>query len=351
MNKISKKILRIGIVGAGLIGQRHIALVEESARATVAFIADPSDAAEDTARQRDMPHYSDLAAAMGSTEADGVIIATPNHLHVENGRQCVEAGLSMLIEKPIADRSETARELIKTAQAANVPILIGHHRRHNPLIADAKRRIDKKSLGEIVAVHANFWLYKPDDYFSAEWRTKHGAGPVFINLIHDIDLLQHLVGEVRSVMAMESNEVRGFEVEDTAALILRFRNGAIGTVTVSDTIVAPWSWELTAAENPAYPVTGQTCYQIGGTKGSLEVPTGRIWSQSGERSWWHPIGSETNTIEAADPLVVQLDHFCDVIEGNAEPFVSGEDGVRSLQVIEAIKQSAKTGTAVDVASN
>ncbi len=350
MNTISSRQLRIGVVGAGLIGRRHVALVEASDRATVAFVADPSAEAVVVAGSLGIPHYPDVTEALKATRSDAVIIATPNHLHVENGLECVRAGLPMLIEKPIADRSEPAGRLVDAADAANTPVLIGHHRRHNPLIAEAKRSIDAQSLGRIVAVHANFWLYKPADYFDAEWRTKDGAGPVFINLIHDIDLLRHLVGEVQSVVAMESRQTRRFDVEDTAALILRFVNGAIGTVTVSDTIVAPWSWELTAAENAAYPATGQTCYQIGGTKGSLEVPTGRIWSQSGERSWWRPIGSKVNSTEAADPLEVQLDHLCDVIEGKAAPLVSGKEGLRSLQVIEAIKKSAVTGAVVDVSS-
>lgn len=254
----------------------------------------------------------------------------------------------MLIEKPVADEAEPAQKLISEAAVAGVPILVGHHRRHNPIIEAAKACIDAGAVGDIVAVQAACWLYKPDDYFSVDWRTKKGAGPVFINLIHDIDLMRHLVGEVVSVLAMESNRTRGHEVEDTAAIILNFENGALGTVTVSDTIVAPWSWELTAAENPAYPETGQTCYQIGGTKGSLEVPTGTIWSQDGERSWWRPIEAGTCDIESDDPLMRQLDHFCNVMEGRAQPLVSGEEGLSSLKVIGAIKRSAQTGLIVAV---
>ena len=114
-------------------------------------------------------------------------------------------------------------------------------------------------------------------------------------------------------------------------------------MTVSDAIVAPWSWELTAAENPVYPATGQACYLIGGTRGSIEVPAGRIWFQKGERSWWRPLEQETYEVERRDPLDLQLSHFCEVIAGRAEPLVSGREALRSLRVIEAVKAAAGSG--------
>ena len=118
-------------------------------------------------------------------------------------------------------------------------------------MAAAKAAIDAGTLGRIAAVSAHFLLYKPQDYFAPAWRRAKGAGPVFINLIHDLDLLRHLIGEVAEVQAMKSNALRGFEVEDSAAMILRFESGAIGTITLSDSAVAPWSWEFAAGENPA----------------------------------------------------------------------------------------------------
>ena len=252
----------------------------------------------------------------------------------------------MLIEKPIADQARAARGLVEDSERLGIPLLVGHHRRHNPIIQAAKARIDSGAIGEVVAVQAACWLYKPEDYFEAAWRTRRGAGPVFINLIHDIDLLRYLLGEVTAVQAFDSNETRGHEVEDTAAILLRFESGALATVTVSDSIVAPWSWELTAAENPVYPETGQACYLIGGTRGALEIPVGRIWSQEGERSWWRPLDLETYEVERHDPLDLQLRHFCEVIAGKAEPLVSGREALRSLQVIEAILAAARSGRTV-----
>ncbi len=335
---------RIAVVGAGLIGQRHAKLIEAGADANLSAIVDPTDAASSFAAETGAPWFASIAEMLAADRPDGLIIATPNQLHMDHGLQAVAAGLPALIEKPIADSVAAAETLVSAADAANVPLLIGHHRRHNPLIADARAKIDAGELGRLVAVNAMFWLYKPDDYFDVEWRRKPGAGPVYINLIHDIDLLRHLVGEVTSVQAIQSSAARGHEVEDTAAALLTFDNGALGTITASDSIVGPWSWEQTAGENPAYPETDQHCYLIGGTKGSLSLPNGEIWGQNDPRSWWRDFQRSGPAATAdEDPLIRQIAHFCDVIRGQAASLVPGREGLQTLRVIEALKQSAETG--------
>jgi len=334
------------VVGAGLVGKRHVETLRRSDLACIASVVDPDPSAAAFAAEQDLMRHETLAEVLASDPPDGVIVATPNQLHVEHGLACLGAGLPLLIEKPIADKARAARGLVEEAERLGIPLLVGHHRRHNPIVQAAKARIDSGAIGEVVAVQAACWLYKPEDYFEAAWRTRQGAGPVFINLIHDIDLLRYLLGEVREVQALDSNEARGHEVEDTAAILLRFESGALATVTVSDSIVAPWSWELTAAENPVYPATGQACYLIGGTHGAIEIPGGRIWSQKGERSWWRPLDQEVYDVEQRDPLDQQLRHFCEVIAGRAQPLVSGREALRSLQVIEAIMAAARSGRTV-----
>lgn len=330
----------IAVVGAGLIGGKHIDLVGRQAE--LAAVIDPTPAAEDIAASHGVPWFADLGAYLGDSRPDGVIIATPNQLHVEHGLACVEAGLPMLIEKPIADTAAGAERLVAAAEAASVPILVGHHRRHNPLIEAARQAVESGRLGDIVSVSAQFWLYKPDDYFDVDWRKREGAGPVFINLIHDIDLLRHLCGEVVSVQAIDSRRARGHAVEDTAVILLEFANGALGTVSVSDAIVAPWSWEFASGENPAYPHTRTSCYRIGGDRASLSVPDLTLWQHPGKRSWWEPIEKTTLEYEPGDPLVLQLEHFCDVIRNGAVPLVSGREGLQTLRVVEAIKTAAAT---------
>lgn len=340
---------RIAVMGAGLIGRRHVEQAVQEAQ--LAAIIDPAPAAGDLAREHGVPHFATLTALLaagGRERVDGVVIATPNQLHVEHGLACVEARLPMLVEKPIADDVVAATRLVDAAETAGVPILVGHHRRHNPLIRKAKEEIGAGALGRIVAVHATCWFYKPDYYFEAGWRRQPGAGPVFVNLIHDIDLMRHLAGEVVAVQAADSAAIRDFAVEDTAAIILHFASGALGTVTVSDTIVAPWSWELTSAENPAYPRSGEACYLIGGTRGSLSLPTAELWSQAGPPDWWQPLERRTPLFAASDPLALQMRHFCAVALGAAQPLVSGREGLATLKVVDAVKRAAAGGARLRV---
>lgn len=333
---------RIAVIGAGLVGRRHVELVAKGA--TLAAVVDPDPTASALAKKHGVPWFADLATCFESNKPDGAVIATPNQMHVDHGLACVAAGIPILVEKPIADTSAGAEKLVNAAEASGVPLLVGHHRRHNPLIADAKDAIDSGRLGDLVVINAQFWICKPKDYFGPAWRRSKGAGPVFINLIHDIDLLGHLCGEVVGVQARESSKTRGFDVEDTAVLLLEFENGALGTVSVSDAVPAPWSWELTAGENPAYPDVKTQCYTIGGTHASLSIPDLRLWHYEGPRGWWEPIASEALASKPADPLVRQLTHFTEVIRGRANPLVSGREGLRTLRLIEAIKRAAATGS-------
>ncbi|MEM8950537.1 MAG: Gfo/Idh/MocA family oxidoreductase [Pseudomonadota bacterium] len=343
---IKARTRRIAVAGAGLVGRKHADMA--AGEGVLHAIIDPVAGARELAERHGCLWYPAVEDYLASHRPDGMIIATPNQLHVEHGLACVSHGVPALIEKPIADIPEAAARLVREAGRFGVPILVGHHRRHNPIVKAAKTAIESGALGRIVSVHAQFWLYKPDDYFEPAWRRAKGAGPVFINLIHDIDLLRHFCGEIVSVQAVESNLTRGHEVEDSAAMLLTFENGALGTVSVSDTIPAPWSWELTAAENPAYPETKAACYTIGGQTGSLSIPDLRLWSYPGKPGWWEPIDSRTLPVEPADPLLRQFRHFLDVIDGSAQPLVNGEEGLRTLAVIDAIKEAALMGTAQQV---
>lgn len=343
-------MMRIAVAGAGLIGRKHVEVVNRSRLARLSAVADPVPDAALIATASGAVHFDSIGQMLAQDPPDGAIIATPNQLHLEHALACIDAGIPVLVEKPIADSTSAARQLVEAGEAAGVPVLVGHHRRHNPLIQAAHQQIASGRIGSAVAGHAMCWLYKPDDYFSAVWRTRKGAGPVFINLIHDVDLFRYLLGDVARVQAINSGHTRKHEVEDTAAIILQMASGALVTMTVSDTIVAPWSWELTSAENADYPATDQSCYFIGGTNGSLDIPANRVWSQQGERSWWQPISHHRYQADAADPLDRQLENFCEVIAGKADPLVSGREGLKSLQVIEAICTAAETGRAIEVHS-
>ena len=155
--------------------------------------------------------------------------------------------------------------------------MIGYHRRHNSIVSKVKTIIRSGKLGNIVSANVLCWLYKHKEYFKESWRTSRGGGPLGINLVHDIDMICYLLGSISYVQAFTTNKNRKFKVEDTATVSLIFESGALCTLNISDTIVAPWSYELTAGENPAYPVTNQSAYMIGGTKGSIQFPNLKYW--------------------------------------------------------------------------
>jgi len=349
-NKPLMRPVRLAISGVGLVGKRHADAINRLPQAELVGVVDPSEAGRIYAREHGLPCFDTLAELFEAQTPDGVILATPTPLHVEQGLECVRQGCPVLVEKPIAISARDALELVTASERASVPLLVGHHRRHNSLIRKAREIIDAGEIGDIRAVHINCWFYKPDDYFeAAPWRKKIGAGPISVNLVHDVDLVRYLCGEVVSVQAQATPSVRGFENEDVAAAVLKFENGAIGTITVSDSIVAPWSWELTSREYPIYPPTSESCYMLGGSHGSLSVPDLRLWThRDGARDWWKPISATTLTREASDPLMNQIAHFAEVIQGHAEPLVSGREGLRTLQVIESIQLAAQTEQTVFV---
>ena len=340
--------IRLSVMGAGLIGKRHIEQILARPEASLASIIDPTSAARELAQSLNVAWYPLFQEIAPEDRPDGIIVATPNQMHVANGMECIEAGLPVLIEKPIADDLAGAEALVDSAERRGVPLLVGHHRRHDPMIQRAKEEIDSGRLGQIVSVHGMFWLIKPDDYFDVVWRREKGAGPILLNLIHDVDLLRYLCGEIVAVQAAQSNRVRNYTVEETAVIILRFDSGALGTVNVSDTIQAPWSWEFTAGENPAYSHTPETCYQIGGRRASLALPQLDLWHHPSKASWWAPLERERLSFVPQHPLGLQIANFCAVISGTAKPVVSGREGLNTLRVIDAIKRAAESGNLVSV---
>ena len=222
--------------------------------------------------------------------------------------------------------------------------MIGYHRRHNSIVSKVKDIISSGKLGKIVSANVLCWLYKHKEYYKEKWRTSKGGGPLGINLVHDIDMICYLLGPIQYVQAFTTNKNRKFKVEDTAIVSLVFKSGALCTLNISDTIVAPWSYELTAGENPAYPITNQSAYMIGGTKGSLQFPNLKNWYYKKERSWWKKILVKEDINKKDDnTLINQIDHFADVVSKKIQPKVNGNDGLVSLKIFAAITKSAKLG--------
>jgi predicted dehydrogenase len=324
--------MRIAVVGAGQFGRKHIETVRNEPQCELVAVADPAYKGE--------KGFADYRRMLDEAKPEGVIIATPNALHVPVGLACVERGVPMLVEKPIADTVSASNELVRAAERARVPLLVGHHRRHNPIIEKAREIVQGGGIGRLTAVAALWLLQKPDDYYDVAWRREPGGGPLLINCIHDVDDLRYICGEIAEVRALMSSATRNFKVEDTAAITMKFSNGALGTVTVSDAVAAPWAWEITSGEYAFYPQQQENCYFFAGTEGSLAFPRLELWSYPGKKGWYAPLSMKKIPVEKADPQVRQLQHFCRVIRGEEAPRSSGADATRTLEVVEAIRRAA-----------
>ena len=187
-------------------------------------------------------------------------------------------------------------------------------------------------------------------YFEvAPWRRQAGGGPVLINLIHEIDFLRFTIGEIVAVEAIVSNRQRGFAVEDTAAALIEFDSGALGTFFISDSAVSPWTTEQGLGEAVEFPFSGQGNYRLMGRRGSLEFPNLVQWTPAvGAQDWNQPIQAQRIHATSIDPFVAQLDHFHDVIRGNAPSVQPVEDGARSLLATLAIAEAASAGRRIDL---
>ena len=345
---MSKKI-KISIIGTGLMGLQHIKAIQKSNKASIHSIVDISNNAKNLSKKFKIPLYSNASELLNSKKLDAVIVATPNKFHEKHTLIFLKKKIPVLLEKPISDNIQSAKKIIRSANKNKTPLLIGYHRRYNSIVSKVKDIINTGKLGSIVSSNVLCWLYKHKAYYKEKWRVSKGGGPLSINLVHDIDMICYLLGPIKYVQAFTTNKNRKFKVEDTAIISLIFNSGALCTLNLSDTIVAPWSYELTAGENPAYPITNQSAYIIGGTKGSLQFPNLKIWFYKKERSWWNKIFiNEDKYKKDNNTLVNQIDHFADVVSKKVKPKVNGNDGLISLKIFAAITKSAKTGKKIRI---
>ena len=341
--------INISIVGTGLMGLQHIKAISKSHKANLHSIVDISKNALSLSKKYKAPLYSNVAELLKSKNLDAVIVATPNQLHKSHTVSFLKKKIPVLLEKPISDNIISAKKIINSAKKNKTPLLIGYHRRHNSIVSKVKNIINSGKLGNIVSANVLCWLYKHKEYYKEKWRVNKGGGPLGINLVHDIDMICYLLGPIQYVQAFTANKIRKFKVEDTAIVSLVFKSGALCTLNISDTIVAPWSYELTAGENPAYPITNQSAYMIGGTKGSLQFPNLKNWSYKKKRSWWNKIlVKEDKNKKDDNTLVNQINHFADVVAKKSKPKVNGNDGLISLKIFAAITKSSKTGKKIKV---
>lgn len=319
---------RLLVMGGGLIGSRHVAAVQAHPCCTLVGLVDPNpDLAVD------VPRFDDLSAVDAPVE--GVIIATPTHLHAEHGIAVAQRGWDMLIEKPVADDVPAAAQLAAVLRDTGRRSLVGHHRRYHAPVQQLKSLLAEGAIGRVITVTLIWAMRKPDAYFDGNWRTA-GGSPVMINLVHDLDLLRFTVGEITQTTALRGAPLRGTDRIESGAIALAFDTGATGTISFADTAPSPWGFEAGTGENPNIGTTGQDMLWITGTAGAVSFPSLTLWHGQdwGRAATQVPLMRQEN---AKPPLDAQLDHFIDVMDG-ALPLIDVADATRTLAVAQEIER-------------
>lgn len=340
------KPLRIAVLGAGLIGRKHIKTILSMPQlAELVAVADPAADPGQFEFEQTL-WFADARDMLDCAQPEAVVIATPNGLHTGHGQMCCARGIHFLIEKPVTATLDEAAALVEAVQRSEVKTLVGHHRRYLSVVQEARRLIGEGKLGALIAASVVWATRKPDDYFQMQWRTQAGGGPLLINAIHEIDMLRYLCGEIVSVGGITSHAVRGFAVEDSAVAMFQFDSGCLGTLTCSDAGFSPWTSEQGTHENPNFAYSGQSSYRLIGSKGSLELPVLRTWTARTQEEvrWDRPIVSGEPVCEYRDPYQAQLIHFQRLIRLDEAPVIPVIEGARTLAATLAVAQSSAQGS-------
>lgn len=339
--------MRLGIIGAGMIAEFHAKAIAAIADARLeAVFARRSDAAEAFGARHDCAAYDDLAAFLAHPELDAVTVCTPSGAHLEPVMAAAAAGKHVICEKPLEVTVERIDRMIAACEAAGVGLAGIFPRRFSPATALLKEAVEAGRFGRIGLAEATVKWWRSQEYYdSGAWRgtwALDGGGSLMNQSIHTIDLLIHLMGDARQVQADAGLIAhRDIEVEDTAAAIMRFGNGALGVVQGS---TACWS----ASGHPAE-------IQICGDRGSVFMSDDkfRVWEFADEVPEDADIRARFSTeagsagAGAADPAAIDFSghqrNFEDAIaafKAGRPPSVDGREARRAVALIRDIYAAA-----------
>jgi predicted dehydrogenase len=334
------------LIGGGNISETH-------ARAALA-IPDVAIAAiygtnmqniERLARDNGGKPFVDYNAFLAHRPMDLVMIGSPSGLHAQQGIDAAHRGIHVLTEKPIDITAARADELIAATRQANVKLGVMFQDRVKPDIRRLKQLVDSGALGKILFVDARVKWYRPPEYYGkSKWRGSlalDGGGALMNQGVHTVDLLLWVLGDVARVQSRTATALHPIESEDTAAAILEFRSGALGTL------------HATTAAYPGY----QRRVEITGTEGTVILEHDRIIAtdlRNPPVAAQHEAPTDTN-LSASSAAVTDirghqaiLEDFLRAIDTDGTPICDGIDGRKSVALIEAIYRASKS-TAVTVA--
>ena len=352
--------IRIALVGCGRISKNHIkaiALHHKQAE-LVAFCdvkPDLIDQAQSLLEEQLAEHsnisvkpikfanYSDLLLAVQSKSllVDLVVLTTPSGLHAEQVIAAAESGLHVCTEKPMATRWADGLAMVKACDSAGVRLFVVKQNRFNSTLQLVKRQIQAGRFGRMAMISVNVFWQRPQSYYDqASWRGtwEFDGGALMNQASHYVDLLDWLVGPVESVSASMATLGRTIEVEDTAALQLRWRNGALGTMAVT---------MLTYPKNLEGSITllGETgTVKIGGPA----VNQIEHWNFADE----NPDDAQVEQASYETTSVYGFGHppyyanVLDALQGRTEALCDGREGLRSLELLIGAYRSARDGRTV-----
>ena len=339
-----------GIIGCGMISRFHAKAIAELEDAELVACTDEITAAADRlAEETDCRSDHALQDLLSDRNIDLVAIGTPSGAHREPALAAIEAGKHIVVEKPLEITPQRCVEIINAAEKRGVVVSTVFQSRFHASSIELKRAVDTGRFGRLTLGGAYVKWYRTQEYYdSGVWRgtwKMDGGGALMNQAVHSVDLLTWLMGpvvEVRAHTATLAHE--RIEVEDVAVASLRFANGALGTI------------EATTA---AYPGLLKRI-EIHGTHGSavIEEEDIKVWDFADENERdpeiREKLGAKTKTGGgAADPAaighhghVVQFRDVLTAIQNGARPSIDGHEGRRSVEIICAIYESAKSGKPV-----
>lgn len=351
----SDSTFNIAILGCGKVAHLHAKAVENLPNAKLAGVWSRTiKTAKDFASQYKVAYYTSIEDLVRKEKVDLVIVCTPHPFHVNPVIEAASVGANVLVEKPLASTLEDADKMIAACKHAGVKLGVISQRRWYEPVKRVKEAIDAGKIGNPVFGTINMLGWRDKDYYDAdEWRGtwKMEGGGVLVNQApHQLDILLWYMGEIDEVYGQWKNLNHPYiEVEDTAVAIVKFKNGGIGNIIVSNSEKPGIYGKVHVHGENGASVGVQTdggAMFIAGMSGILEPPINDVWSVPGEEKMLEEWKKEDTThFNSIDPTVYymerQIEDFLQAIQNNTEPLVTGEDGRRTVELFTAIYRSTR----------
>jgi len=324
-------MLKIGIIGVGAMGKNHARICSELEDVELVGIADNNKTnAKKISEKFNIKAFLDYKELLPKIEA--AIIATPTFTHHKIAMNLLNNGKHVLVEKPICDNVKKAEELVKEAEKENVTLAVGHIERHNPVVKFIKDALEKGSFGEIITITSK--------RVSKPYNRVKDVGVILDLGIHDIDVLQFIAGEIKSVYAKAGKFNRKINHEDHANIILNFKNEVTGVIEVNWlTPMKIRRLSLTCSEN---------FVEADYINQSITISSS-LFKQINEMDLYHlPIQYNVTQValEKKEPLKNEIENFVDAVKKNKKPLATGEDGLMALKIAKASIESYKKGRVI-----